>query len=182
MTKNKVLKTNLWALMLLFTLVAPTLSLYSWLRIRKATVKQEVEAFLEEDLPDSELQLLVFAHQEDIPGLRWEHEKEFEYRGQMYDISRSEVVGDSVYYWVWPDHAETALNQAMARVVAGTAGLPDFPGIPAERWADFFKGLFPYFPGGQNFFEPALHAQLISGVLFLPTGVYPGPPAPPPRA
>lgn len=60
-----------------------------------------------------ELVLLKFKTGEEKTQLRWEHSKEFEYKGQMYDVVLREEIGDSSYYHCWWDAEETALNQQL---------------------------------------------------------------------
>ena len=137
---------------------------------------------MDEDLPESELTLLVFSRSEARSFLRWEHEREFEYRGQMYDISRSEEVGDSLYFWVWPDHAETALNRALAQVATGGRDFPGLPGGQAASLQQFFKTIYFYFSRPATSFESVPLSESLSGNIFLPTGITQSPPVPPPRS
>lgn len=65
-----------------------------------------------------ELVLLKFSKEETQTKLRWEHSKEFEYNGQMYDIVSKEVKGDSIFYRCWWDHDETKLNKKLKSLVA----------------------------------------------------------------
>lgn len=65
-----------------------------------------------------ELVLLKFSKEETQTKLRWEHSKEFEYDGQMYDIVSKEVKGDSIFYRCWWDHEETKLNKKLQILVA----------------------------------------------------------------
>lgn len=67
--------------------------------------------------PDA-LVLLKFSKKEIPTKLRWEHSKEFEYDGQMYDIVDVKVKGDSIFYRCWWDHEETALNKKLKKLVA----------------------------------------------------------------
>ena len=175
------MKTNLTALLLLLSLLAPTLALYSWLQGKKFVHREEVSEWMEEDLPESELTLLVFSRSEAKSLLRWEHEREFEYRGQMYDLSKSEAIGDSLYYWVWPDHAETALNNALAQLAAGGQDLPTLPGGQTASIYQFFKTLFFDFFRPDVPSEPVAVSESLSEVIFLPTGIAQIPPVPPPR-
>lgn len=175
------MKTNLTALLLLLSLLAPTLALYSWLQGKKFVHREEVSEWMEEDLPESELTLLVFSRSEARSLLRWEHDREFEYRGQMYDLSKSEAKGDSLYYWVWPDHAETALNKALAQVATGGRDLPGLPGGQAASLQQFFKTIYFHFSRPATSFEPVPLSESLSGNVFLPTGIAQIPPIPPPR-
>lgn len=179
--RKESVKTNLTALLLLLSLLAPTLALYSWLQGKKFVHREEVSEWMEEDLPESELTLLVFSRSEAKSLLRWEHEREFEYRGQMYDLSKSEAKGDSLYYWVWPDHAETALNNALAQLAAGGQDLPTLPGGQTASIYQFFKTLFFDFFRPDVPSEPVAVSESLSEVIFLPTGIAQIPPVPPPR-
>lgn len=69
-------------------------------------------------LDPNELVLLKFSKKEATEKLRWEHAKEFEYNGQMYDVVTKSVEGDTVYYRCWWDHEETLLNQKLRKLVA----------------------------------------------------------------
>lgn len=175
------MKTSLPAIFLLCILLAPTLALYSWLQAKKITVRREVKQLLEVGLPESKLTTLVFSVRDAERHLRWEHENEFEYRGQMYDIASRESRGDSIVFKVWPDHAETALNKSLAKLATGT---PDFPGKSqpsTDQVFRFFKTLY---------FHATLPAQAVfrqnqSGKVphseFMPAGKTLSPPSPPPK-
>ncbi|CAM3293554.1 hypothetical protein AEQU2_00479 [Aequorivita lipolytica] len=65
-----------------------------------------------------ELVLLKFSKEETQTKLRWEHSKEFEYDGQMYDVVSKEIKGDSIFYRCWWDHEETKLNKKLQKLVA----------------------------------------------------------------
>lgn len=69
-------------------------------------------------MDEKELVLLKFTKEETETKLRWEHSKEFEYNGQMYDIVSSEIKGDSIYYHCWWDYEETKLNKKLKKLVA----------------------------------------------------------------
>ncbi len=64
-----------------------------------------------------ELVLLKFTEEEKQTQLNWKHSKEFEYRGQMYDIVETSIIGDTIYYLVWWDHEETKLNRQLDELV-----------------------------------------------------------------
>ena len=136
---------------------------------------------LEVGLPESKLTTLVFSVRDAEHHLRWEHENEFEYQGQMYDIAERELRGDSIVFKVWPDHAETALNQSLAKLVSG---VPEHHGkspSSTELINRFFKLM--YLPGWLPaiIIAPATDAFLIDANDHLPTGKSLVPPTPPPR-
>lgn len=70
----------------------------------------------------SELVKLKFTEQQKTTQLSWHHSKEFEYKGQMYDVVKSELHGDTTYYWCWWDHEETKLNKQLNELVAVVLG------------------------------------------------------------
>ena len=49
--------------------------------------------------------------------LRWEHDREFEYRGQMYDIISSEVKGDTTYFYAYWDKLESIINHKLNELI-----------------------------------------------------------------
>ncbi|WP_299671934.1 hypothetical protein [uncultured Polaribacter sp.] len=63
------------------------------------------------------LVLLKFSEEEVIQELKWKHSKEFEYKGEMYDIVETKEVDHIIYYWCWWDHKETQLNQQLTELV-----------------------------------------------------------------
>ena len=88
-----------------------------WLQHQKHIVKKQVKNQMMEGIDKEELVLLKFSKEEKKTKLKWEHSKEFEYKGQMYDIVEKTVKQDSVYYWCWLDYQETKLNKKLDKLV-----------------------------------------------------------------
>lgn len=95
----------------------PTAGSLTWLNLERAIVKKEVDRHIVAGIEASDLVLLKFSREEAETLLRWEHAREFEYDGQMYDVVETWAHGDTVYYRCWWDREETALNNRM-RVLA----------------------------------------------------------------
>ena len=70
-----------------------------------------------EGLDPSELVLLTFAKSETENLLQWEHSREFEYGGEMYDVVETRKNKDSVSYLCWWDNEETKLNQQLSKLL-----------------------------------------------------------------
>lgn len=87
-----------------------------WLQHQKHIVKKQVKNQMMEGIDKEELVLLKFSKEEKKTKLKWEHSKEFEYKGQMYDIVEKTVKQDSVYYWCWLDYKETKLNKKLKKL------------------------------------------------------------------
>ena len=70
------------------------------------------------EMNHDDLVLLKFSTEEVKTKLKWEHAREFEYLGEMYDIVDVEVKGDSIFYKCWWDYEETVLNKKLKKLVA----------------------------------------------------------------
>lgn len=100
-------------------MMAPFPGTYAWLYFQKQHIKKEAKRQLTAGVEKSELVLLQLSVRDAETKLRWEHSREFEYQGRMYDVVEKRFKNDSVYYWCWWDHAETELNRKLDRLVAG---------------------------------------------------------------
>lgn len=67
-------------------------------------------------IPEEQLVRLSFSEEKMRSEFRWEHSKEFEYRGMMYDIVRRENQGENTVFYCWPDHEESRLNRQLAAI------------------------------------------------------------------
>jgi hypothetical protein len=108
-------------------LVGGFLSLYG----QKMAVKRQVARHIVRPSADDGIVLLTFTQEETRTLLRWEHPREFEYDGQMYDIIETTERGDKVTYRCWWDRAETRLNERL-RALAARA-FREIPKLGGER-------------------------------------------------
>lgn len=97
---------------------APVVTIYAFLQFEKSAIRREIKWKMIASMDNEELVLLKFTKEETETKLRWEHSKEFEYDGQMYDIVSKEIKGDSIFYRCWWDHEETELNKKLKKMVA----------------------------------------------------------------
>lgn len=129
------------SIFLFFCIVVPSVTTYSWLQYKKYQVKKHVKHQILAGLDQSALVLLKFTNNESSE-LRWEHDQEFEYNGQMYDVVNSIEKRDSIYYWCWRDHEETKLINQLKIVVANALGNDQQNKENQNRLLDFFKILY----------------------------------------
>lgn len=101
------------SIVLLICLTAPVVGVVGWLQLQKKAVRKEVKHKLMAEVDRSELVLLKFSTEDAANKLEWEHSKEFEYENEMYDVVQTETKGDTISYWCWWDHEETALNKKL---------------------------------------------------------------------
>ncbi len=102
-------------------LCLPFLAVHTVLTLKKQTIRREFKHEIIKTLSKSDLVLIALSRADAEKQLKWEHEKEFEYRGQMFDIVDSELTLDSVKYWCWLDHDETHLNKMLEKLSAETS-------------------------------------------------------------
>lgn len=77
--------------------------------LRKMEIQQQVKNKLMHGLSDEEITILAFQKKDIKKLLRWEHEREFEYKSMMYDIVKIEETNDSITYHCWADFEESEL-------------------------------------------------------------------------
>lgn len=61
-------------------------------------------------LPTESLFLFAITKKDSARRFHWEHEMEFSYQNQMFDVVRRETRGDSLFLWCYWDEEETALK------------------------------------------------------------------------
>lgn len=127
---------------LLVCLLLPSAGTYIWLTFHKKNLKKEVKWKLIAGIDKEELVLLKFSKAEVDKKLSWEHAKEFEYNGQMYDIVETKITKDSVAYWCWWDYEETKLNKKLNKIFIGVLGEDNQTKEKQKRLNTFYLTLF----------------------------------------
>ncbi|HNP16863.1 MAG TPA: hypothetical protein PKL31_00410 [Fulvivirga sp.] len=97
-------------------LCLPFLAIHTILTIKKQVIRREFKHEIIKTLSKSDLVLIALSKTEAEKQLNWEHDREFEYQGQMFDIVESELTPDSVKYWCWLDNDETHLNKMLEKL------------------------------------------------------------------
>lgn len=110
------------SLCVLASLFTPFGATYLWLHIQKSLLKKELKAQLIAGIDKSELAHFTFSASQIETELRWEHKKEFEYKGEMYDVIETQICYDSIRYVCWHDKAETKLNRQLQTLIAQRTG------------------------------------------------------------
>jgi len=172
---------HIGAIALLLVLLAPVWLVYGWMHCQKRAVRHEVKEKLLDDLPKENLVLLKFTQEQANRELHWEHEREFEYQDQMYDVVKREVRNDTLYYWCWPDEKETALNQQLAQLTQHI-----LMRIPQRQEKQlqleyFYKSLYLHDATLKHKTAPRGEHQIAVGAEANYLGIAPQPPCPPPR-
>jgi len=128
---------------LLCSVVAPYTGTYIWLQYEKKQVKREIKQQLKAGLDRKEFVILYITKNESAE-LKWEHSKEFEYKGEMYDIIETAISGDTTFYTCWWDHEETKLNRHLKLLVAQALGNDQQNKDNSKKLFDFSKLVFQH--------------------------------------
>lgn len=97
-------------------------------------------------IAEEALVLLKFSEPDSKTLLRWEHAREFEFQGQMYDVVKTETRGDTIYYRCWLDQKESELNQQLKHLVARTFDKDLTKQENQKRLIHFYKSLYCVLP------------------------------------
>ncbi len=127
---------------MIFSFIAPVATTYFILRNQKKIIKKEIKRKIIAGIAKEELVLLKFTEQEKQEKLKWEHSKEFEFNGNMYDVVDNEIKGDTTIYWCWLDDEETKLNKQLSELVSRALGNNPKNKENQKRLNNFFNSLF----------------------------------------
>ncbi len=104
--------------LLLLSFAIPFWGAVTVLQFQKAKTRKEVKKQIKAGLFPEELTLLVFSKTEAKGLLHWEHDKEFEFNGQMYDVVERGQSGDSVWFLSYWDHHETKIKKSLKDLIS----------------------------------------------------------------
>jgi hypothetical protein len=111
------------ATILLILMLLPFGGSYLFLEFEKSKARDYAQLALANEENPTQMVWLKFTKEEIKNDLRWEHSGEFEYKGQMYDISKREEKGDTTYFYCYWDKFETLINAKLNDLIAlHTAG------------------------------------------------------------
>ena len=127
---------------LIIVLLAPVLVTYSVLEYHKHQVKRSVKRQIIQGIDRVQLVALKFHNDDITTQLSWKHSKEFEFKGEMYDIVEAEFRGDSIVYYCWWDHEETQLNQKLEKLAAQVWDSDPLQKNQNQHLSNFLKTLF----------------------------------------
>ena len=167
---------------LLLCLLLPSAGTYVWLTFHKKNLKKEVKRKLIAGINKEELVLLQFSKAEVEKKLKWEHAKEFEYKGQMYDVVETRITKDSISYWCWWDYKETKLNQELNEIFLGVLEADTEREEKQKRLSKFYRSLFFQNKSFWHFYTSQIdkHTEAISySTIFYNSISFPPPDTPP---
>ena len=174
------MKRQLPAIVLLLCMTAPFFGTFTWLSYEKNQVRRTLKKQLIAGIEKDELVLLKFTPEESSK-LRWEHDKEFEYNHQMYDVVAKEVIDGVIHYWCWWDHEETQLNKKLQNLLATALGGDMARKEKKDNTLRFYSSLY-YSPLNTLSFQSIVKDIENNWVYITPASLYAlSPPNPPPK-
>jgi hypothetical protein len=131
------------SILLLLAFISPPCISFLMLTFQKHTIKEQVKERILSNIDKSELVTFTFSSYEVEKVLEWEHSKEFEYKGQMYDVVEQHPVSkDSIRYICWWDKAETELNLKLYSMVENLLNSNPDKQKNDVLLLDFYKNLY----------------------------------------
>jgi hypothetical protein len=166
---------------LVFCLIVPFLGTWQFYSHHILRVKKSAELAIKMGINKDQQILLKFTEEESRTQLVWEHSKEFEYQGNMYDIIRIETRDDVIWYWCFLDKKETQLKRDLHLFIAGMLGQNPGNQNQENRISHFFKSLIKNsndIYANQDFV--GIHNRCLKEYFFSSLTFIPVPPVPPP--
>jgi len=173
---------SLFAIFLFACLVLPFLGTYAWLSGRIENAKESASLTIKRAIPQDDQLLWTFSISDARTKLQWEHSKEFEFKGEMYDVIRSETKGDSILYWCYWDREETKLKRQLDILIVNMMGPGSHNRNQGTQINDCFRSFFFQVDDHQHdvicgqLFDPVFSPYIFSVSLHQLT-----PPLPPPE-
>lgn len=166
---------------LFLCLTLPFIATWKFLSDQLYQTKKEVSVKIA-DGKDNEVEVLLKFTHEESSLLYWEHSKEFQFKGEMYDVIRSEIRGDTNWYWCHWDQKETKIKKSLTNLLAGT----NDQNTPNKNTSDniirFFKSLYHIVEDKP--FDSVIafiSSRINTSYCFGATSFYPFPPFHPPE-
>lgn len=103
--------------------------------------KKEVRESFKETLNKDDLVCFELTEQE-LQSLEWEHEREFEFKGNMYDIVHREQDGKKHFLWCYKDDFEKELKKKITHFLAFGFDNDIQKNDNQKKLAHFFSGLY----------------------------------------
>jgi hypothetical protein len=122
--------------------IAPFYGTYFYLSLQQKAIQEAVKRKLKEGILENELVRLSFSKKEIPSLLKWEHDKEFEYNGQMYDVVEVADIGDSLQYLCWWDKAETATKKNKQKLLQAKIDTSNPTKHFPFTFSDYYKSIY----------------------------------------
>lgn len=160
-------------------MLIPAVLFLGYLKWQEEELEEKLEERIEQQVENQTL--LVFSI-EGLQQLYWEHEKEFQYKGEMYDVIDRYVRGDSVYLLCFHDREESHLKKQLYNYLARQQDKNPAQKQTESRIFAFLSKLVPSYLIRGKFSSEQVYQQLPEGQMsFFYRRENCGPSPPPPE-
>jgi hypothetical protein len=135
-----------YSILLLLCLIAPVVFIYARLQSEKNAIRKQVKRQMIAGMDREKLVCLTFSFDDAVKQIKWEHSREFEFEGQMYDVVETVTHQGMVSYWCWPDNEETEVNRSLNNLVCGRMSNDPRRTQSQKNLENFFKNLWSEVP------------------------------------
>ena len=129
---------------LILTLSFPIILNWAYFKLSLQKVRYDVEERRSSGFEVKEIKQLKFSKKEITTKLRWEHSREFEYLGEMYDIITQDDCNDSITYICYWDIEETKLKKQMNKIYYNDDDNQPDQHKKGAKLLEYFKQLYIY--------------------------------------
>ena len=143
-------------LIFLLILLLPLGSSYISFKLKQYKVHKSIKKQIKKGVSEKDLVLLKIPNSlEAISNPRFKriHSKEFKYEGEMYDIIKQEIKGDTTWYWCVWDKEETALFSNLQELVDKAMSNNSKQQTDKNNLSSYLNSLF-FTRFSCNFFHP----------------------------
>ncbi len=103
-------------LIFLFNLVG----YYVFFEVRRAQIKEEITTSIKKITPESKLHRITLSNTE-LSAINWkEKNKEFYFKGELYDIVKKEITGNNTVFYCINDKKEKTLYAQLEKIINET--------------------------------------------------------------
>ncbi|HMR89199.1 MAG TPA: hypothetical protein PKD51_13655 [Saprospiraceae bacterium] len=127
---------------LILTLCLPMLVIWSYFMVKQQMVKNEVEEKRNEGFNKDVVKILTFAKKDIKTIVRWEHDREFEFLGEMYDVISSLESEDSITYTCYWDIEETKIKKQIVKLFFNDNEKLPFQHEKEAKMIEYFKQFY----------------------------------------
>lgn len=133
-----------FSVLLSFIMLLNAIGYYPLFKIKQWQVHEEMKSLIRSSLPDDKLKCVTVSVNEEYKihwEWEWEDEQEFTYEGNLYDVIRTSMEGNTTHYYCIQDTQETNLFAQLDQEVERKM---DDKGNPLQQTAKKMMKIFSY--------------------------------------
>ncbi len=162
------------ALLLLMVMLVNTAWYYPVTHYHRGQIRREMKRRIKSAIPEHQLHIITVQNTSD-PSIKWMKEnKEFRYKGMMYDIVKSRKTDSTIEYYCINDIEETILFDQLDQKVQEKMDHQEEngQGIPVKKLLKSNSGNVYIIPSYQSFItviDQFIHQSVYTATLSAPT-------------